>query len=125
MLCGDQIKVWRIPQDGMAEDLCKCSAELSGHTKRLGHCEWHPTADNILLSVAYDLKVTKTATTTTIKLKTYKRRLSQLYNKTCKKSCKTCTTVAALISIAANDGVPSSFIAALCCMLQLVLCFKF
>ena len=55
---GDQIKIWRIPQDGIVEDLCECSAELSGHTKRLGHCEWHPTADNILLSVAYDLKVT-------------------------------------------------------------------
>jgi len=42
----------------------ECIAELSGHTKRLGHCEWHPTADNILLSVAYDLKVSSSNSVT-------------------------------------------------------------
>jgi len=55
---GDQVKIWRIPPDGIVKDLdSERIVELSGHTKRLGHCEWHPTADNILLSVAYDLKV--------------------------------------------------------------------
>ena len=50
------------------------------------------------------------------------------YNKTCK---KTSTTVAALISIllqlaACGQSLQVlSFIAALCCMLQLVLCFEF
>jgi len=60
MFCGDQIKIWRIPEDGLRRDLCECSAELRGHIKRLGHCEWHPSAANILLSVAYDLKVSDT-----------------------------------------------------------------
>ena len=53
----EQIKIWRVPEGGLVEDLHQPSAVLSGHTKRLGRCQWHPTASDILLSVACDLKV--------------------------------------------------------------------
>jgi hypothetical protein len=31
--------------------------DLHGHQRRVGYIEWHPTAENIILSAGYDFKV--------------------------------------------------------------------
>lgn len=31
--------------------------DLHGHQRRVGYIEWHPTAENILLSAGFDHKV--------------------------------------------------------------------
>ena len=41
----------------MKSNLTEWLVDLHGHTRRVGYIEWHPTAENILLSAGYDFKV--------------------------------------------------------------------
>lgn len=52
-----QIKIWQIPETGLKLNLTEWLVDLHGHTRRVGYVEWHPTAENILLSAGYDHKV--------------------------------------------------------------------
>ncbi len=52
-----QVKIWDIPVCGVQQNLTKARKTLIGHSRRVGLIEWHPTAENLLLSSAYDYKV--------------------------------------------------------------------
>ena len=52
-----QVKLWQIPKDGLVTPLTDWWVDLHGHTRRVGYLEWHPTAENIILSAGYDYKV--------------------------------------------------------------------
>lgn len=52
-----QVKVWEIPPHGLFKNMTVAWKELQGHSRRVGLIEWHPTANNILFSTAYDYKV--------------------------------------------------------------------
>uniref|UniRef100_A0A7N8YHF1 Coronin n=1 Tax=Mastacembelus armatus TaxID=205130 RepID=A0A7N8YHF1_9TELE len=51
------VKIWDIPACGVQQNLTKARKTLIGHSRRVGLIEWHPTAENLLLSSAYDYKV--------------------------------------------------------------------
>ncbi|KAM9770240.1 coronin-2A isoform 2-T2 [Menidia menidia] len=51
------VKVWEIPPRGVVKNLTVPWKELQGHSRRVGLIEWHPTANNILFSTAYDYQV--------------------------------------------------------------------
>ncbi|XP_032400043.1 coronin-2A isoform X1 [Etheostoma spectabile] len=51
------VKVWEIPPHGVLKNLTSPWKELQGHSRRVGLIEWHPTANNILFSTAYDYQV--------------------------------------------------------------------
>ncbi|XP_056225878.1 coronin-2A-like [Seriola aureovittata] len=51
------VKIWDIPLCGVQQNLTKARKTLIGHSRRVGLIEWHPTAENLLLSSAYDYKV--------------------------------------------------------------------
>uniref|UniRef100_A0A3Q2CSY9 Coronin n=1 Tax=Cyprinodon variegatus TaxID=28743 RepID=A0A3Q2CSY9_CYPVA len=51
------VKVWEIPRHGVLTNLTMPWKELQGHSRRVGLIEWHPTANNILFSTAYDYQV--------------------------------------------------------------------
>ncbi|XP_057699407.1 coronin-2A isoform X2 [Corythoichthys intestinalis] len=51
------VKVWEIPPHGLFKNMTVPWKELQGHSRRVGLIEWHPTANNILFSTAYDYKV--------------------------------------------------------------------
>ncbi|KAK2185350.1 hypothetical protein NP493_239g02062 [Ridgeia piscesae] len=44
------VKVWQIPEGGLHENLVEPVADLIAHQRRVGVIQWHPTAQNILLS---------------------------------------------------------------------------
>ncbi|XP_065937452.1 coronin-2B isoform X2 [Magallana gigas] len=50
------VKVWSIPEDGLKSNLSEWIVDLHGHKRRVGYIEWHPTAENILLSAGFDYK---------------------------------------------------------------------
>ncbi|XP_062619419.1 coronin-2B-like isoform X5 [Saccostrea cucullata] len=50
------VKLWRIPEDGLKTNLTEWLVDLHGHKRRVGYIEWHPTAENILLSAGFDYK---------------------------------------------------------------------
>lgn len=52
-----QVKIWDIPAFGLQQNLTKARKTLVGHSRRVAIIEWHPTAQNLLLSSAYDYKV--------------------------------------------------------------------
>lgn len=52
-----QVKVWDIPVCGVQQNLTEARKTLIGHSRRVALIEWHPTAENLLLSSAYDYKV--------------------------------------------------------------------
>lgn len=54
-----QVKVWEIPPHGVFKTITTPWKELQGHSRRVGLIEWHPTANNILFSTAYDYQVTQ------------------------------------------------------------------
>lgn len=58
-----QVKVWDIPPHGLLKNLTVPWKELQGHSRRVGLIEWHPTANNILFSTAYDYQVRRKACT--------------------------------------------------------------
>lgn len=51
------VKIWEIPSHGVLKNLTVPWKELQGHSRRVGLIEWHPTANNILFSTAYDYQV--------------------------------------------------------------------
>ncbi|KAJ8271664.1 hypothetical protein COCON_G00105230 [Conger conger] len=51
------VKIWDIPKNGVLRNITIPQKELQGHSRRVGLIEWHPTANNILFSSAYDYKV--------------------------------------------------------------------
>ncbi|XP_029909628.1 coronin-2A isoform X1 [Myripristis murdjan] len=51
------VKVWEIPPHGVFKNLTVPWKELQGHSRRVGLIEWHPTANNVLFSTAYDYQV--------------------------------------------------------------------
>lgn len=51
------MKIWDIPVTGVQQNLTRARKTLIGHSRRVGLIEWHPTAENLLLSSAYDYKV--------------------------------------------------------------------
>ncbi|KAJ8336154.1 hypothetical protein SKAU_G00394970 [Synaphobranchus kaupii] len=51
------VKIWDIPKHGLLRNLTVPRKELQGHSRRVGLIEWHPTANNVLFSTAYDYKV--------------------------------------------------------------------
>uniref|UniRef100_A0A3B3DG67 Coronin n=1 Tax=Oryzias melastigma TaxID=30732 RepID=A0A3B3DG67_ORYME len=51
------VKIWDIPAFGLQQNLTKARKTLVGHSRRVAIIEWHPTAQNLLLSSAYDYKV--------------------------------------------------------------------
>ncbi|KAJ0033677.1 hypothetical protein NQD34_000784 [Periophthalmus magnuspinnatus] len=51
------VKVWEIPPHGMFKNITTPWKELQGHSRRVGLIEWHPTANNILFSTAYDYQI--------------------------------------------------------------------
>jgi len=54
-----QVKLWRVPEGGLTENLTEWFAELIGHSKKISYIEWHPSASNVLLSAGADLQVRK------------------------------------------------------------------
>lgn len=52
-----QVKLWRIPDEGLTENLTQWFTELMGHSKKVSYIEWHPSASNVLLSASADLQV--------------------------------------------------------------------
>ncbi|KFB51748.1 AGAP007525-PA-like protein [Anopheles sinensis] len=48
------IKIWKIPEGGLAANLTSFETELVGHKRKVLHIEWHPTAANVLLSAGFD-----------------------------------------------------------------------
>lgn len=51
------VKVWEIPPHGVLRTITTPWKELQGHSRRVGLIEWHPTANNILFSTAYDYQI--------------------------------------------------------------------
>ncbi|XP_054926715.1 coronin-2B-like isoform X2 [Dermacentor andersoni] len=56
--CSDDctVKIWYIPEEGLPRNtnLVEPLVDLRGHRRRVGYVEWHPTAENILLSAGFD-----------------------------------------------------------------------
>ena len=48
------VKIWRIPEGGLKENMSECTTELHGHNRKAGHIQWHPTAEHILASSGFD-----------------------------------------------------------------------
>ncbi|XP_053677075.1 coronin-1C-like [Anopheles nili] len=48
------VKIWNIPEGGLASNLTSFTIELVGHKRKVLHIEWHPTAANVLLSAGFD-----------------------------------------------------------------------
>jgi len=48
------IKIWKIPNEGLSEDLVEAATELIGHTKKVSILQWHPAANNVLASASFD-----------------------------------------------------------------------
>ncbi|BFZ14229.1 hypothetical protein BsWGS_17268 [Bradybaena similaris] len=51
------VKIWTVPATGLLGTLTDWSADLHGHSRRIGYVEWHPTAANVLMSVGFDYKI--------------------------------------------------------------------
>ena len=54
------VKLWYIPDGGLQpvnKDLKEYLLDLQGHRRRVTILEWHPTAENVLLSAGYDHQI--------------------------------------------------------------------
>jgi len=54
------IKLWYIPDGGLQptnKDMTEYLLDLQGHRRRVTMVEWHPTAENILVSAGYDHQI--------------------------------------------------------------------
>jgi WD40 repeat protein len=49
--------VWQIGDHGLYENLNDWCVDLHGHQRRVGQIEWHPTAENIMISSGADFQV--------------------------------------------------------------------
>ena len=48
------VKVWKIPEDGLVENLNKPLCSLEHHQRRVHAVVWNPVANNILMSASHD-----------------------------------------------------------------------
>jgi len=48
------VKLWNVPDGGLTADNTTPVANLHGHSKRLMYVDWHPLANNVLLSATAD-----------------------------------------------------------------------
>jgi len=48
------VKIVNLPAAGLTADITKADQTLEGHQKKLSLIRWHPTASNVISSVAYD-----------------------------------------------------------------------
>ena len=49
------VKIWEIPDGGLTQNLDKPLLELKGaHQRKIGNIQWHPVANNVLLSASAD-----------------------------------------------------------------------
>ncbi|CAG2120060.1 unnamed protein product, partial [Medioppia subpectinata] len=58
--CSDDctVKIWYIPDEGLQQrNLSEPIMDLIEHQRRVSFIEWHPTADNIILSTGFDYLV--------------------------------------------------------------------
>ena len=57
--CSDDgtVKIWSIPAEGLKFDLYQWKVDLHGHQRRVDYIEWHPTAENLLLSAGLDHQI--------------------------------------------------------------------
>ncbi|CAF5118632.1 unnamed protein product, partial [Rotaria magnacalcarata] len=57
--CSDDgtVKIWHLPNDGLKIDTCQWKIDLHGHQRRVDYIEWHPTAENLILSAGLDYQV--------------------------------------------------------------------
>ncbi|CAF4604443.1 unnamed protein product [Rotaria sp. Silwood1] len=57
--CSDDgtVKIWSIPNDGLKIDTYQWKIDLHGHQRRVDYIEWHPTAENLILSAGFDYQV--------------------------------------------------------------------
>jgi len=51
------VQVWKIPKEGLKTTIRQPDAALKGHTRRVTSVDWHPNADNILVSASGDFTV--------------------------------------------------------------------
>ena len=51
------IKLWKIPEDGLQENLVDPELELVGHDRKVTNLRFHTTANNVVLSSSADLTV--------------------------------------------------------------------
>ncbi|XP_021361493.1 coronin-2B-like isoform X3 [Mizuhopecten yessoensis] len=56
--CSDDntVKVWQLPENGLKGNLTEWVVDLHGHSRRATYIDWHPTAENVLLSAGMDFK---------------------------------------------------------------------
>ena len=48
------VKIWRVPEGGLKDNLSETIVDLHGHNRKVGHLQWHPTAEDILASSGFD-----------------------------------------------------------------------
>ena len=48
------MKVWHVPDGGLSGSLTEWLVDLRGHKRRVSYIEWHPTAENVLISAGLD-----------------------------------------------------------------------
>ena len=48
------VKIWRITEGGLKENMSDPIMDLHGHNRKVGHLQWHPTAEDILASSGFD-----------------------------------------------------------------------
>ena len=51
------IKISKIPDGGLTENLTKAEVTLEGHERKITSLKFHPTANNVLTSISYDKTV--------------------------------------------------------------------
>jgi coronin-1B/1C/6 len=49
--------VWSIPNEELKENVTKPAVQFDGHSRKVGHVLFHPTAENVLLSSGADLVI--------------------------------------------------------------------
>jgi len=53
--CQDgSVRLWNVPDGGLTNDLAAPVASLAGHSKRVVYVDWHPLANNVLVSATAD-----------------------------------------------------------------------
>lgn len=65
------VKIWIMPEGGLTENMTEPALTLSGHKKKVGHVFFHPTCENVLFSISYDLKIIAWDITTGEEILTY------------------------------------------------------
>jgi len=51
------VKLWKIPDGGPTATITEATQTLQGHKRKVGTCDFHPTANNVLATSSGDLEV--------------------------------------------------------------------